>query len=601
MKRKPRILVSKKYLATSLLIGAIIVFTAFIASRTTLQAPENSLLFSSPMSGNAENAAPREITYNEFLSSVQSGKVESVNYDLTSETLSGKLYDGGHFTTANPQTEDFRKYLLEHDIIVVSDSSLLKRFFSSNILLYLILAGVLIYMIKSRQNVGNLSAEKLSPVNEIEVTFDDVAGNYEAIENLKDLSEFIQYREKYISYGVSIPRGTILFGPPGTGKTLMAKALAGTTGVSFLSVSGSDFVEKYVGLGASRVRELFKAARKNAPCIVFIDEIDAMGKKRGRNNSHDEREQTLNQLLVEMDGFSSYDNIMVTAATNRLDTLDEALLRAGRFDRHIYVGLPDLEARHKILQIHAKNRPLSSDINLLEIARITTLMSGADLSNIMNEAGIHAVKQNFKYINKQSIEHAIEKLTTGEKRKTSMSMQDKKITAYHEAGHALIALLQGKTVPKVSIIPTTKGSGGYTMVEPEEKAYNTRKDLIQTISVFLGGRAAEELIFGPNGITNGAEQDLRKATKISVAMIEAYGMSKSLTNYSECDYTFPEKVAEESERIINQSYKQVKTILKKNSFLLQRIAIALLKNETLEDYKLEKIVRRLILRNTQCR
>lgn len=549
----------------------------------------------------------KEISYNEFIEKVEKKEVAEIDYDRSSPKITGKLADGGMFITDNPQTDDFKKYLLEKGVKVnpvdKRDNGIIISLLTSVINLA-IFAFVIIYVSKKLLMAQIKSTNTKLMFAKPNITFDDVAGNEEAKEDMLELVEFLKNPVKYKRYGAKIPRGTILYGPPGTGKTLMAKALAGTAGVPFISISGSDFVEKFVGVGASRVRQLFSEARAVAPCIIFIDEIDAVGKTRGglSNGALDEREQTLNQLLVEMDGFTENDSIIVIAATNRIDTLDPALLRAGRFDRQIQLPLPDLEARYEILKIHARNKPLSEDVDLKEVAKMTLFMSGADLANIMNEASIYAARANHKGITMQDIDRAINKVIAGEARKNrkNISRKEKEITAYHEAGHALVAKMMAKrSTPKVTIIPTTKGAGGYTMITPEEKMFVTKREMLESIAISLAGRAAEELIFGEENITNGASQDIKQATQTAMQMVKDYGMNEKigLVNVDELYGSsstlvsnMDDAVAEEVRRIIDETYREVKDFLNDNKAILHTLAECLLDKETIYEKDLEAVI-----------
>lgn len=433
------------------------------------------------------------------------------------------------------------------------------------------------------------------------VTFKDVAGLHEEKEDLEEIVDFLKNPKKYISVGARIPKGVLLEGPPGTGKTLLAKAVSGEAGVPFFSISGSDFVEMFVGVGASRVRDLFLDAKKNAPCIVFIDEIDAVARRRGTGmgGGHDEREQTLNQLLVEMDGFGVNEGIIVMAATNRVDILDPAILRPGRFDRKVYVGAPDVRGRDEILHVHAKNKPLSDDVDLKQIAQTTAGLTGADLENLLNEAAIYAAKENRAYINQADIKRAFIKIGVGaEKRSRLITDEDKRITAYHEAGHAILFhVLEGVgPVYMISIIPTGPGALGYTMPLPEkDDVHKTRGQMLNDIMVSLGGRIAEQLTF--EDITTGASQDIKQATKIARAMVTKYGMSEKLgmINYADDDdevfigrdlahtrshsEVIAGEIDEEVKAIVGKCYEKATEIIKEYSGVLESCAQLLLEKE----------------------
>lgn len=560
---------------------------------------------------NAFKPTPKaHFKYNQFINYLETQNIEElIEYRPSSTKIEGKLKNGTYFTTDNPQTTDFKKYLLEYGVKFKEKSFVEKipriiislvASFIPLLLLILIFAGVMSRIIK-KQSSGNKDT-KFDFIKKCPLTFENVAGNEEAKENMLELVDFLTCPDKFKSFDVVPPKGTVLFGPPGTGKTLLAKALAGTAKVPFIAISGSNFVEKYVGVGASRIRQLFQFARKNSPCIIFIDEIDALGKRSSSDGSgsSDERDRTINQILVEIDGFSGSEGIIVVAATNRLDMLDPALLRSGRFDRQIQVALPDVDARYSILKLYAKTKPLSKDIDLKEVAKMTVYMSGADLANVMNEAGIYAVRNNHTSITMKDIDLAISKIQAGEEKtnKSNIKLKDKEITAYHEAGHALVAkLLSGVTISKVTIIPTTKGAGGYTLFLPDEKMFSTKKDLLNEIAIFLGGRAAEEIIYGENEVTNGAGNDLRKATQIAVDMVKNYGMSNTVGLVSFIDsnrgdfYPVNSNVIEKEVReIIENVYKDTLSLIKTNSDCLKNIASLLLERETIYRKDVDNII-----------
>ena len=445
------------------------------------------------------------------------------------------------------------------------------------------------------------SRARMTNAGDTKVTFKDVAGLQEEKEELEEIVDFLKDPGKYMELGARIPKGVILVGPPGTGKTLLAKAVAGEAGVPFFSISGSDFVEMFVGVGASRVRDLFEDAKKNSPCIVFIDEIDAVARRRGTGmgGGHDEREQTLNQLLVEMDGFGANKGIIVMAATNRVDILDPAILRPGRFDRKVGVGRPDVEGRRQILNIHAKGKPLGDDVDLAQIAQTTAGFTGADLENLMNESAIYAAKENRSYITQADIRKSFVKVGIGaEKKSRVISQKEKKLTAYHEAGHAILfhVLPDVGPVYSVSIIPTGMGAGGYTMPLPEkDEMYLTKSKMLQDITVALGGRAAEEIIFGD--VTTGASSDIKSATNTARAMVTQYGMSEEigLLNYGSDDdevfigrdlahtrgYSEDRAKAIDSEirRSVDECHEKARKILNENIEILHKCADLLIEKE----------------------
>ena len=510
---------------------------------------------------------------------------------------------------------------VSYSVADVKRKSLLEELLPS-IILGLIVLAVLAVLVTSRSsgagankmmNFGK-SRARLTMQDENKMGFKDVAGLAEEKAELEEVVDFLRNPKKYVALGARIPKGIILVGPPGTGKTLMAKAVAGEASVPFFSISGSDFVEMYVGVGASRVRDLFAEAKKNAPCIIFIDEIDAVARVRGSGmgGGHDEREQTLNQMLVEMDGFSVNEGIIVLAATNRVDILDPAILRPGRFDRQIAVNGPDVKGREEILQVHTKNKPLAEDVDLHEIARTTAGFVGADLENLMNEAAILAAKENRSYVMKQDIDKAFIKVGIGtEKRSRHVSERDRKITAYHEAGHAILFHLLPDIGPvyTVSIIPTGVGAGGYTMPLPErDDMFTTRGQMLQEIQAGLGGRIAEEMIFGD--YTTGASQDIKTVTKQARAMVMKYGMSErlGLINYESQSHddiyggrdssrtalsqNTTMVIDEEVKRIVDECYAKARDILEANVDVMHRIVEELMEKERIDQKEFEAIFSR---------
>ena len=480
---------------------------------------------------------------------------------------------------------------------------------------------IVIMMMTNRQAGGGGGAKmmnfgksraKLMNGTQNPVTFKDVAGLQEEKEELEEIVDFLKNPVKYTELGARIPKGVILTGPPGTGKTLLAKAVAGEAGVPFFSISGSDFVEMFVGVGASRVRDLFDEAKKNAPCIIFIDEIDAVARQRGTGlgGGHDEREQTLNQMLVEMDGFGVNEGIIVLAATNRVDILDHAILRPGRFDRKVFVNRPDVKGREEILKVHTKNKPLAEDVNLNDIARTTAGFAGADLENLMNEAAICAAKDNRAYIVKEDVDKSFIKVGIGgEKKSRLVPESERRITAYHESGHAILFHLLPHVGPvyTVSIIPTGTGAGGYTMPLPEnDNVFMTKAKMLEDIKVSLGGRIAEELIL--EDITTGASQDIKQASQYARAMVTKYGMSEKLglINYESDDQeevflgrdlghakNYSEKVAgtidKEVKRIIDECYADARAILEAHEDILHKCAALLLEKERIDRAEFEAL------------
>ena len=568
----------------------------------------------------------QEMTYTSFVSAVQEKNVSDVyinqNSAVPTGTVSVTLKDDGNTRKVNvSDVEQVEKLLTENQVEYrLSDVPKDSMLTTVVVPMLITLGGVfLIFFLMSRQNGGGnskamnfgKSRAKMSTKNEIKVTFRDVAGLREEKEELEEIVDFLKDPKKYIQVGARIPKGVLLEGPPGTGKTLLAKAVAGEAGVPFFSISGSDFVEMFVGVGASRVRDLFQDAKKNAPCIIFIDEIDAVARRRGSGlgGGHDEREQTLNQLLVEMDGFGVNEGIIVMAATNRKDILDPALLRPGRFDRDVIVGRPDVGGREEILKVHARNKPLGDDVDLKQIAQTTAGFSGADLENLLNEAAILAAKENRVYIQQSDIRHAFVKVGIGpEKKSRIVSEKERRITAYHEAGHAILFHLLPDVGPvySVSIIPTG-GAGGYTMPLPEkDDMFNTKGHMLQEITVSLGGRVAEEEIF--DDITTGASQDIKQATAIAKSMITKFGMSErlGLINYdNDSDEVFigrdfghtsrgyGEKVAgtidEEVKRIIDECYLKARTLIQEYHPVLEKCAQLLLEKEKITRSEFEAL------------
>ena len=568
----------------------------------------------------------QEISYSTFVKEVEAGTVTAADIRQNSAVPTGRvtlsLKDDSSVRSLNvSDVGKVEEFLQENDVKYSLEDVPKESIIMSAVLPSLItLCGIfLLFMLMNRQNGGTnskamnfgKSRARMSTQNEIKVTFADVAGLKEEKEELEEIVDFLKAPRKYTQLGARIPKGVLLEGPPGTGKTLLAKAVAGEAGVPFFSISGSDFVEMFVGVGASRVRDLFQDAKKNAPCIVFIDEIDAVARRRGSGlgGGHDEREQTLNQLLVEMDGFGVNEGIIVMAATNRKDILDPAILRPGRFDRDVIVGRPDVGGREEILKVHARNKPLGDDVDLKQIAQTTAGFSGADLENLLNEAAILAAKENRVFIQQSDIRHAFVKVGIGpEKKSRIVSEKERRITAYHEAGHAILfhVLPDVGPVYSVSIIPTG-GAGGYTMPLPEkDDMFNTKGHMLQEITVSLGGRVAEEEIF--DDITTGASQDIKQATAIAKSMITKFGMSEKLglINYdNDSDEVFigrdfghtsrgyGEKIAgtidEEVKRIIDECYAQARSIIQEYHPVLEKCAELLLEKEKITRSEFEAL------------
>ncbi|MDR2939965.1 MAG: ATP-dependent metallopeptidase FtsH/Yme1/Tma family protein [Clostridiales bacterium] len=542
---------------------------------------------------------PETYTYNQFLEQIRNNNVEKVVLSESSKlTFKLKGKDTMVFTD-NPRKESLKEELLKNNIAVEEST-----FSSSSAIqtaLSLIFIGAMFFYFNKITNKGH-EKSTMAVVNQSPhadgalVRFTDIAGNDEAKDSVSDIIDFIKFPEKYSKYGAKMPKGLIFYGPPGTGKTLMAKAIAGEAGVPFYAVSGSDFVQMYVGVGASRIRDLFKKARESEKAVIFIDEIDAIGKKRALGNSgaNDERDQTLNALLTEMSGFSSSNGIIVIAATNRIDTLDEALLRPGRFDRHIEIGLPDFNARKTILSYYFKEKPIAPTVDILNIAKQTVYFSGAMLENLVNEASIFAAKAESEAIHTEHFDQAYYTIVAGSEKKdrSNIKEKDRQITAYHEAGHALVTkiLLPENSVSKVTIIPSTKGIGGFSLNIPPDKMYYTKKELEAQIMVSFAGRAAEELIFGPDSITTGASNDIEKATSIVKDYITKYGMSQKTGLINTALFSSDTDIMQECAEILDMLYKESFALIKEKSHVLDKIANTLLRKESLEEEELDAII-----------
>ena len=567
---------------------------------------------------NKPKPVQEKLNYSDFVSAVDTGKVRSVT--IQGNDLSGKFTDGKEFKTYKPSDADISDSLLEKKITVTAKPeeekfSWLSIFISCFPLILLI--GVWIFFMRQMQAGGGKamafgkSRAKLLTEAQGKITFEDVAGVDEAKEELEEIIQFLKDPKKFTKLGGRIPKGVLLVGPPGTGKTLLARAIAGEAGVPFFSISGSDFVEMFVGVGASRVRDLFVQGKKNAPCIIFIDEIDAVGRHRGAGlgGGHDEREQTLNQLLVEMDGFESNEGVILIAATNRPDVLDPALLRPGRFDRQVVVPRPDVKGREAILKVHTKKTPLAPSVDLAVIARGTPGFSGADLSNVVNEAALLAARKEKNSVEMQDFDDAKDKVLMGvERRSMVISEEEKKNTAYHEAGHTLVAKLIPGTDPvhKVSIIPRGRALGMTMQLPIEDKHSYSRESLINRIAVLMGGRAAEEIIF--NTMTTGAGNDIERATEIARKMVCEWGMSARLgpvsfgkkdeqiflgremsthKNYSEATAV---EIDAEIRRIVDENYNRVVQLLSANVAILHRLSGELIEKENLSGEEVDRII-----------
>jgi cell division protease FtsH len=562
----------------------------------------------------------REISYTEFLAAIREGNVRQVTVE-DGYKVTGVLKDGSEFLAIIPEDPALYQVLEQEGVAIVvkpPSQPALWTTLLSTIFPVILVVGAFFFIMQQTQGGGNRvmqfgrsRARLHTPADKKRITFSDVAGVDEVKEELQEIVDFLKHPKKYMEIGARIPKGVLLFGAPGTGKTLVARAVAGEAGVPFFSISGSDFVEMFVGVGASRVRDLFEQAKKSSPAIVFIDEIDAVGRQRGAGygGGHDEREQTLNQLLVEMDGFSVNEGLIVIAATNRPDVLDPALLRPGRFDRQIVIDKPDLRGRIEILKVHSRSKPLASDVELDVLAQRTPGFTGADIENMVNEAALLAARRRRKIIGMEEMEEAIDRVLAGPERKSRIiSEKEKKIVAFHEAAHALVARKLPNTDPvhKVSIIPRG-GALGYVLQLPIEDRYLiTRSEIMDRITVALAGRCSEELIF--KEVSTGASDDLEKATKMVRKMIMEFGMSEKLgplTFGNKQDHVFlgrdiardrnySEEVAasidDEVRRIVSLCYKRAQDLLTENMEMLKKVAGTLMEKETLEGHELEDLL-----------
>lgn len=568
------------------------------------------------------HAQVTKIPYSQFVDQVKQSEVKSVTVD--GRTLRGVTRNDDNFVTYMPLQDDYiLPELIKHKVVVngkaPEQQSLLMSIFISWFPIILFI-GVWMYFMRQMQGGGGRGAmtfgksrARLLGEDQVKVTFADVAGVDEAKEEVKELVEFLKDPEKFQRLGGRIPRGVLMVGQPGTGKTLLAKAIAGEAKAPFFTISGSDFVEMFVGVGASRVRDMFEQAKKHAPCIIFIDEIDAVGRHRGAGlgGGHDEREQTLNQLLVEMDGFEGNEGVIVIAATNRPDVLDKALLRPGRFDRQVVVGLPDVRGREQILKVHLRKVPMADNVEPRVIARGTPGFSGADLANLVNEAALSAARFNKRFVDMEEMERAKDKIIMGvERHSMVMNANERKLTAYHEAGHAIVGLTVPEHDPvyKVTIIPRAAALG-VTMFLPEEDRYSySKKRLEGQITSLFGGRIAEELIFGADSVTTGASNDIKRATEIARNMVTKWGLSERLgpLTYSEDEgevflghsmgtrkevaSTTASVIDEEIRIIIDRNYEKAKRILVEKEAILHKMAEALLKYETIDTNQLEDLM-----------
>jgi len=575
--------------------------------------------------------ADNSMSYSQFIESVKDGRVQKV--EINNDKIKGKLQNGETFTTFAPNDPHLVDDLLANGVDIKAhppeEQSLLMQIFISWFPM-LLLIGIWIFFMRQMQggaggrgamSFGKSKARMLEE-DQIKVTFADVAGVEEAKEEVEEMVDFLKDPARYQKLGGKIPRGALMVGPPGTGKTLLARAIAGEAKVPFFTISGSDFVEMFVGVGASRVRDMFEQAKKHAPCIIFIDEIDAVGRQRGAGlgGGHDEREQTLNQLLVEMDGFEGSEGIIVIAATNRPDVLDKALLRPGRFDRQVTVGLPDVKGREQILSVHMKKVPAADDVIIKYIAQGTPGFSGADLANLVNEAALFAARTNKRKVSMVDLEKAKDKLIMGaEKHSMVMSEDEKRLTAYHEAGHAIVGRLVPSHDPvyKVSIMPRGRALG-ITMFLPERDQYSASKEKLDSmISSLYGGRIAEQMIFGREKVTTGAQNDIERATEMARNMVTKWGLSerlgplayseeegevflgRSVTQHKSVSEETAHTIDEEIRSIIDRNYERAEKILKENEDILHAMAEALMKYETIDKYQLDDLMDRKPVREPQ--
>jgi len=570
--------------------------------------------------GSQKTVSPQSIEYSKFITDVQQGQVREVA--IEGRTIKGLTQNGERFVTYNPGDNGLIGDLLKHHVKIISrppeQQSLLMQIFISWFPM-LLLFGILIFFMRQIQGGGRgalsfgRSRHRLVEEDQVKISFNDVAGVDEAKEEVTELVEFLREPAKFQNLGGKIPRGVLMVGSPGTGKTLLAKAIAGEAKVPFFTISGSDFVEMFVGVGASRVRDMFEQAKKHAPCIVFIDEIDAVGRHRGAGlgGGHDEREQTLNQLLVEMDGFEGNEGVIVIAATNRPDVLDPALLRPGRFDRQVVVPLPDIRGREQILKVHIRKVPIADNVKPSLIARGTPGFSGADLANLINEAALFAARANKRLVEMEEFEKAKDKIMMGTERKSLvMTEEEKKLTAYHEAGHAIVGRLVPKHDPvyKVTIIPRGRALG-VTMFLPETDRLSFSKEYLESqVSSVFGGRIAEELIFGPQAITTGASNDIQRATDLARNMVTKWGLSErlgpitygeddsevflghSVTRHKMLSDDTAHVIDEEMRSVIDRNYDRAEHLLKENIEILHLMAEALLKYETIDSEQIDDLM-----------
>lgn len=551
--------------------------------------------------GGLSRSQPKKATYNDFVTMVDNKEVQSVVLFIGEATFTFTDNEGINYISDNPRVDGFKEYLLKNNIEVIegTDAPIVKvGSFLISILPTLCILFVFIYIIKGPlKQMGGMDASKNSKIATSNVKFDDIAANKECKKEMQNLVEFLKNPRKYTDAGAVLPKGVILYGDPGTGKTLMAKAIAGEAGVPFYSTSGSDFVEMYVGLGAKRIRDLFANAKKNAPCVIFIDEIDAVGKERGRKDSHSEIEQTINALLAEMDGFNGNDGIMVIAATNRLDTLDSALIRPGRFDKHIAIPLPDVEGRKDLFALYKKNKTFAADVDFDALAKMTTGFAGADIKTLLNEATILAVDNQHEEITNEDIDKAMTQMVM----KGSIVEDNKnrkeeelRLVAYHEAGHTVVTkILTHNSVSKVTIHANTSGAGGVTFITPEKEFLNSKEDIMNNVCIDYAGRVAEKILYGSDDkITTGASSDIKSASKKIKAMIENYGMNDKygMLNLTVFDNLDQNEMIAEASNLAKELYTKTEKILNENKDKLTAIAERLIEKETLYETEIDEIL-----------
>ncbi|TAH70866.1 MAG: ATP-dependent zinc metalloprotease FtsH [Anaerolineaceae bacterium] len=544
------------------------------------------------------NKPKHELSYPSFLEAVEEGRVTDVTIEEDGNTFDAYLSDNldTKYIVPNPKSEDFTEFLLVNDIVISYKNNSISNL--AGVALVAVIAFGIIYYTRSGGSAKNLIKDASKNDESTRITLDSVAGNVEAKSMVEDIIGFIRNPQQYTDVGARMPKGLLFYGPPGTGKTLMAKAIAGEADVPFYAMSGSDFVQMYVGVGASRIRSLFNKAKKHNKAVIFIDEIDAIGKKRARNSSasNDERDQTLNALLTEMSGFHDNQGIVVIGATNRMDTLDEALLRPGRFDRQIEIGLPDVNSREKILTLHTKNKPLSDDVDINALAKSTVGFSGAMLENLLNEAAITAANEQRSIINQSNIDRAFYTVLAGAP-KTDLSFisrREREITAYHEAGHALATrlLLPENYISKVTIIPSVRGAGGFNLSIPSDTMYKSGRQILGNIKILLAGRAAEEIIFGSHEITTGASNDIQKASSLIVDYTNRYGMDPDMGLFSTqvIQEGIDKELIEKCRTIMKDLYEETKELLSKNITSLESITKELLIKESLCGEDIDRLI-----------